>query len=548
MNHSIFRTPAFTFRLTSIALLANLAFGQQQQNIWNNGGFESGLMCYASIIWAKSGKSFPSDYHFQLSSDSHSGSNSIEIRCTTSDCEKAAIVSSKIPTPGNQSYTLSLYTKCPAGRQAAVYIPDTKGGDTFVGATCNGSWALNKINFTTAETARDFFFYVYNRDVEWMRIDDILLTYADGSVPESSVQHAGVRTVSISGQSLIVDGSPYFALGFFDVNYQDLPTVAALGANTINGTGLSAPADCSRTGLQSYLDRAYELNLNFTPDSSSTARLASPDALGAAVAQFSPHLANILWFLADEPDQAQVPAWYIPADTLVAEYQTIKSQLPIPVAADFQRAAWSVPSETLPYAAGVDLWIAEPYGADFGSINHAITTFNGLAAKPIWLAQDDIDAGLIVPKAYWAAISGATGILYFNWDSFKAVPAKRDAASQVFRELTQLTPAIFADSLDSQITPPFGVGSIARSLNGLQYILAANPSPVPVQGSFAVPGLVAGTTVQVLFEDRSITADAEGFRDTFSGVTRHVYVIGSAAPSDPSLARRSGAHADTRIR
>src|SRR5579872_1898924 len=112
-----------------VYLMADLSVGQVQ-NILNNGGFESGLMCYSDWMWSQTGQDFKGDYQFQLSSDAHSGSSSLEINCAGTDCLKAAIFSDLIQTPPGQSYKVSLYSKCPAGRSSYLYIPGTLGGDT----------------------------------------------------------------------------------------------------------------------------------------------------------------------------------------------------------------------------------------------------------------------------------------------------------------------------------------------------------------------------------------------------------------------------------
>src|SRR5688500_8937528 len=110
----------------SMAILISLCVADissgTEQNILNNGGFEYGLMCYSTSIWSTTGDDYKGDYRFQVSSDSHSGSRSLEILCYGPDCLKASIVSDKIQTPPDQAYKLSLYTKCPTGRLAAVYI------------------------------------------------------------------------------------------------------------------------------------------------------------------------------------------------------------------------------------------------------------------------------------------------------------------------------------------------------------------------------------------------------------------------------------------
>ncbi len=352
-----------------------------------------------------------------------------------------------------------------------------------------------------------------------------MLTYADGTVPQQQVLHPGTRNVSIAGQNLQVDGAPYFALGFFDVEYDDLPLAIAAGANTVDGLEISMSARCFNDWRESYLDRMYDLGLNFVPNSSSTAELNTPAVFPAAVSTFAPHLANIVWLLADEPDQELVSWEYIPPETFVAEYQAAKPNLFVPVMADFQHAAWDVPAATQPYTGSVDMWMAEPYGPDFSYLSNAVNTFNQLSPRPIWLAQDAIDAGLIVPRAYWAAISGATGIIFFNWDTFKADPTELAAATQAFTELHQLNDVIFAANINSQVNPPPGIGVMARSLDGSAYILAANPTAASVQGPFLVSGLTAGTQIPVLFENRTITADAGAFTDIFSGISRHVYVL-----------------------
>jgi hypothetical protein len=87
------------------------------------------------------------------------------------------------------------------------------GGDTYQYLTCNDAWAPNQVKFTSGLSAPDFFFYVFNSDIAWLRIDDVVLTYADGTVPSQAVLHAGTRNVGISGQTVRVDGAPYFARG-----------------------------------------------------------------------------------------------------------------------------------------------------------------------------------------------------------------------------------------------------------------------------------------------------------------------------------------------
>ncbi len=429
-----------------LTIVNSAAFAQN--NILNNSGFETGTMCYAHWIWSK--EDWAGDYKFHLSTDAHSGGYSAEIACEGADCIKAAIYSDKIPAQPGKKYRLSAYAKCPAGTYSFMHVPDTADGNVAVPFTCDNKWNQAKLAFTAAPKADYIFYYLFNADKSWLRVDDVVLTFADGTAPKYQPLHAGQRDVKIAGQNVLVDGAPFLSLGFFDVGYTDLAEVAKSGANTIDG-GLvqHSAADCFNTGSKSYLDQVYELGMTFVPGSYTAAELETPAIFPAIGKTFAPHLANISWFLADEPDHPKVKWVHVPASALVAEHKALKSASALPDVSDFQMGAYGEAGDIAPYADATDVWMAEPYGPDFSRVSHAINLFNSVGSKPIWLAQDDIDAPLIVPKAYWAIIAGATGIHYFTWQIFKKDPAKLAAAQQAFGELRQLKNAIFGEKLDA---------------------------------------------------------------------------------------------------
>jgi hypothetical protein len=506
-------------------LLTGFPSSAGQPNILNNGGFETGLMCYGNWQWSYTGQYYAGDYQFSLSTDAHGGAYSAEISCGGWDCMRAAVISDYIPTAPNQSYTLSLYSKCPAGTSSFIYIPGATPSSQYL--TCNGSWASNSMTFQVGSSPW-FFFYLFNADYSWLRLDDIVLTYADGTAPQHTVLHPGVRNVGISGQTVTVDGSPFFSMGFVGVEYSDLALAAAAGANTINGLGAYGPADCFNTGQKSYLDTAYELGLTFVPDSTSTADLQVPAVFPTVMQTFAPHLANIVWSTAGEPDLVEVPALYIPAATFVSEYNAAKPYTSLPLTANFQHAYYDTASYLSPYTSSVDIWMSEPYGEDFTNLAHATSLFNSLQPRPIWLYLDAISANLIVPKAYFAVINGVTGIHYFGWDTFKSNSGALAAAQQSFSELKTLNNAIFGPKLDGLVTASPGPGYMASydPSSDSVFIMAATPSgsgSLPV--NFAVQSLAANQSIAVMFENRTITSKAGGFSDTFAGVDRHVYKI-----------------------
>ncbi len=523
-----------------LALLFLNSAAVAQNNILKNGGFETGLMCYAEYENGGTG-----DYRFLLSTDAHSGTYSAEITCVGTNCSRAYIYSNFLPAPASQSYSLSLYSKCATGVQGLLYVPGTANGDVSSGLACNGGWSLNQIAFTTLPTAGYVFFYIFLDGVATLQVDDVVLTYGDGTVPQSTTLHAGTRNVSVAGQNVMVDGAPYLSLGFYDVGYYDLARVASTGANTINGYFQLTSTDCFNTGQKSFLDQAYELGLNFLPDSSYTARTQNSAVFPAVAQTFAPHLANIGWYLADEPDLIEIPWIYIPPATFLAQSSALKTQTSLPVLADFQHAFYTPGTQIPPYNGSADVWMSEPFGPDFSGINFAVNLFNSIQTRPIWLAQDLLDdTTMIVPKAYWAIIAGATGILYYDWTEFQASPSGLAAATQVFSELKGLNSAIFGDKMDALVGAPAGIASMSRFDlgTGTAYILSANSGTQTVQGNFTVSGLAAGQQIAVLYENRTITASGGSFADTFAGVSRHVYSIQSATTGmTATLASTTGA-------
>ena len=92
------------------------------------------------------------------------------------------------------------------------------------------------------------------------------------------------------------------------------------------------------------MDQAYELGLNFVPDSTTTARLVNTNTMATARQTFAPHLANIAWTLAGEPDLYSFPFFVISPANLIAQYTVAKAQSPLPLLALL--SAW--PRTTLP--------------------------------------------------------------------------------------------------------------------------------------------------------------------------------------------------------
>ena len=69
------------------------------------------------------------------------------------------------------------------------------------------------------------------------------------------------------------------------------------------------------------------------------------------------------------------------------------------------------------------------------------------------------------------------------------------------------------------------IQTMAKRHDGAIYIFAAAMRDVSSSAVVSVEGLEAGTTVEVIGEDRTITADAGSFADNFGGYDVHLYKI-----------------------
>ncbi len=72
------------------------------------------------------------------------------------------------------------------------------------------------------------------------------------------------------------------------------------------------------------------------------------------------------------------------------------------------------------------------------------------------------------------------------------------------------------------------VDAMLRRLKATEqrYLFAINTRAEPTQAAFRVKGLSAGTPIRVLFENRTLTATAQGLQDDFAGYQLHIYVWG----------------------
>ena len=123
----------------------------------------------------------------------------------------------------------------------------------------------------------------------------------------------------------------------------------------------------------------------------------------------------------------------------------------------------------------------------------------------------------------WLAIAGGAHGLGFFPASFS--PEIGQAIAGVSHQVAKLGPALMGPAIPAdsdQATVKVG----ARTYQNAVYVIAVNSGFSPVQATVKVPGL-AGRTLEVLDEGRTVDSGDGAFVDSFAPLTTHVYI---AAP------------------
>ena len=136
-----------------------------------------------------------------------------------------------------------------------------------------------------------------------------------------------------------------------------------------------------------------------------------------------------------------------------------------------------------------------------------------------------------------AICRGATAVGYFThvwkpaYSQFGVPPENRVALRQINEQVARLTPAILgtspATAVTVETTGGVKVDVLARESAGALTVFAVNydERQLETTATVRVPGLAAGTEVQVLDEGRSLKAEAGAFVDRFAPLAVHIYRV-----------------------
>ena len=282
------------------------------------------------------------------------------------------------------------------------------------------------------------------------------------------------------------------------------------------------------------------------------------------------------WMHGDEPDNAQplrdAKGWGppIPPERIIADYQRLKQSDPTrPVFLNLgQGVAWDQwhgrgvrtnhPEDYPEYVKGCDIVSFDIYpvthdrpavAGNLWYVGHGVQRLVNWTEgkKPVWCCietthienEKAIPTPAQIKAEVWMAIThGATGIIYFAHE-FKpkfieagllAHPDSARAVKEINAQIRQLAPVLNSptkaglaavESSDRDVP----VSLLCKQHGGATYLFAVSMRDKPADATFTGHSLRAGTPIEVLGEDRTLTASAGAFTDRFGGYSVHLYRI-----------------------
>ena len=281
----------------------------------------------------------------------------------------------------------------------------------------------------------------------------------------------------------------------------------------------------------------------------------------------------VAWMHGDEPDNAQRPrdgrkGWDPPIapEKIIADYERIKATDPTrPVLLNLgQGVAWDNwigrgvrsrhPEDYPHYVKGCDIASFDIYPVthdhpevagklDFvGRGVKRLVEWTG-GQKPVWacIETTHIHSEKARPtpqqirSEVWMAIThGATGIIYFCHEfapreieaGLLQYPEIMEAVKAVNAEVAGLARVINSPTLPDAVTTTADVATLCKREGESTYVFAVSRSAKAARVSFTVKGVPPSGSVEVLGENRRLTADAGRFEDDFPAYGVRLYRIG----------------------
>ena len=382
----------------------------------------------------------------------------------------------------------------------------------------------------------------------------------------SSPEAAALNTYIDENNNMMVDGKPYFPIGWFgNASLDQFEEIADSPFNTILPYGVNGK---SKAYITRYLDRAREKGMKLIYcmndiyptatyyDQTGWEGIQGNSRIAEAVVNtFKSHPAVLAWYLNDERPKELMPKfvdYYQQARTndpahpgfiviynlSELKYFTATTDIlgvdrypvpmdPITTIAKEMRIAKDAVKGHKPIIAVVQAFGWYQYNDAFPDRGRTPT-------------EEDLKAGRAPTyeetknMAYQAIVNGAKGLLFYCYYDLRVLPQYSKYWADIktiAREVRTISPVILSPSSRGAATcspADAGVETLLKELDGELYLIAVNTSDQPRQVTFEVKQELP-SKISVMFEGRlAMNIQNTRLTDAFKPLEVHVYDLGRA--------------------
>ncbi|MBU0607248.1 MAG: hypothetical protein KKI08_05145 [Armatimonadetes bacterium] len=366
--------------------------------------------------------------------------------------------------------------------------------------------------------------------------------------------------------SLLVNGQPFFCLGFYNVPPEQFAVCAGAGFNAVTRPGpgpylgmhlkqlVAEHPDQVEAFLRSAADAALQAGLwdledpnRLTYEYFQYGDPAFPDKYARFLADPLPqivtalrgHPAVLAFNNLDEPSTKMVPQ-------VQAYHETVRRLDPqravmLNFCRNVHEAAPHCEIITADYYQHRD---RDPLIHVYEQVRQNVAQARQ-AGRPYWhvpLAESYESVPPLRPEdqiaqTYLSVVGGASGILWWNWPPRHVATWK--VLQQMAAELAALTPVLVETRNQPEvelITPETARSVVARVIQhgGVTFVIAVNAAPCPADVTFQVPTPLSRDS-NVWFEDRAVSVREGRWQDHFEPKERHVYALQTTWPKNRPL-------------
>ena len=359
-------------------------------------------------------------------------------------------------------------------------------------------------------------------------------------------------------RSVLVNGKPFFPMGFYGVRPVNYAMAAGMGMNTVIDWDRNTPLQCQARLEAANRNRLYLITVphwsfpnmplgGTHPEFPDRLRAGMKEVLPEFLRLCAPHPAALAWYGIDEPGGETLKELCLELTAAIDAGDGHHPNMPL-FCRGFPQDGWFDSFDI----GLLDIYWTPESGPQ--AVQEAIGWFKRAERdtrgwnKPFWVTvvgeRYSMSSRIMLPKeqrlnTYLALIHGASGVFYFVW------PVRHQQTYDMFRTLARevqtLAPVLLTRTPDQQVVVEGGdedriIVLLKAHPEGGGLLLAANTRDEPVQVTVAVSGLERKGKVTSLFGNRKYEVRDGAFSDHLEGLATRAYRIPRMELSDRQAA------------